>query len=539
MTGFQSPDVPAYICYALVFLVGMTVARSSVDTLLDRYPDRWAFAGTWSLFAAYTILPIALFWFLDYTSIIHDTTLFAAIAVAVLYPQIFSGGVQGIVMPGQTAALWKPFEGWTKHVEDRISSRNKQYRDRFYEQVRSRIAADQALVDRLEALAQERTQNVAALVQDLVPLRQAILQNAPGSRRRLVERLWRELREAEPENYGFLLRDRGFISAWTYWRWLEKGQSKLISALIAISFLLCIVSAYRWWTPYQDRGLLAYYQWRFLKVEATDRDKYRSQKHLAQALQQALQEKDPSKAKVIVAPLIDELTFRGISRRQIEDTRHFIFDVHSHDVDEATIPSLIESLRTENADVRLGVQQLLLDLQNADYQQFKLDRDPFKPLLTWTPNERETPGEVEGFVQLWLQWKATTQAPAPSQPKEIEQHVANFGQSELPGLFFEFNSAIIKPESEPTLKQIVSALTNNTGWNLEIDGYTDSIGSERYNQLLSERRAAAVVQALVQRYGVKQGRLSSKGFGASHKGNNQTEAGRSQNRRVELVRLPS
>jgi outer membrane protein OmpA-like peptidoglycan-associated protein len=535
MSGFQSPDVPAYICYALVFLVGMIVARSSVDTLLDRYPDRWAFAGTWSLFAAYTILPIALFWFLDYTSIIHDTTLFAAIAIAVLYPQIFAGGVQGIVMPGQTAALWKPFEGWTKHVEDRISNRNKRYRDRFDEDVRARIAASQDRMDQLEALARERSQNVAALAQDLNPLMQAVQQNAPGSQRRLVERLWRDLREAEPENYGYLLRQRRFIDWWTYWRWLEKGQSKLISSLIAIGFLLCILIGYRWLVPYQDRGFLAYYQWRFLKVEATDRDKYRSRRYLAQALQD-----NPAKATIIVRPLIDELTFKGIARRQIDDTHRFIVGVHSVDVNKAAIPLLIKSLRTENADVRLGVQQLLLDLQKADYPQFSLDGDPFRPLLKWMPNDKETPGEVEGFVQLWLQWWRATQVPPPSQGTEIEKHLETTGKSELPGLFFEFNSAIIRPESEMALKQIVSALTNNPGWKLEIDGYTDSAGSDKYNQSLSERRAIATVQALVQRYGVKQSRLSSKGFGSSHpKASNETQAGRSQNRRVELVRLPA
>ena len=129
MDQFGSPDVPAFICYLVVLAVGALVARSNVSRILKLIPGHWRFFKTWLLFAAYLLLPITLFWFLDYTSALHDTSLFAALVVAVAYQQIFSGGVQGISMPGQSSKLWMPFERWTERVKDGVATRNKRLLD--------------------------------------------------------------------------------------------------------------------------------------------------------------------------------------------------------------------------------------------------------------------------------------------------------------------------------------------------------------------------------------------------------------------------
>ena len=104
------------------------------------------------------------------------------------------------------------------------------------------------------------------------------------------------------------------------------------------------------------------------------------------------------------------------------------------------------------------------------------------------------------------------------------------------GIYFDFNEATIKPESEPVLKQIVQALTDNPDWKLNVSGHTDNIGGDTYNLDLSKRRAAAVKQALVTRYHIAPDRLSTDGFGASSPiATNETLEGRARNRRVELT----
>ena len=73
---------------------------------------------------------------------------------------------------------------------------------------------------------------------------------------------------------------------------------------------------------------------------------------------------------------------------------------------------------------------------------------------------------------------------------------------------------------------------------IEVAGHTDSVGGTDYNQGLSERRAGTVAQYLVSK-GIKQERIITIGGGENHPvASNDTEAGRAQNRRVELTLLP-
>jgi OmpA-OmpF porin, OOP family len=104
-------------------------------------------------------------------------------------------------------------------------------------------------------------------------------------------------------------------------------------------------------------------------------------------------------------------------------------------------------------------------------------------------------------------------------------------------VFFDTNSANIKPESYPDLDRVVSfmstAVTSATG---VIEGHTDSVGNDAYNQSLSQRRADAVRKYLLDK-GVAAARLESKGFGESQPvADNATAEGRAQNRRVILRR---
>jgi outer membrane protein OmpA-like peptidoglycan-associated protein len=120
---------------------------------------------------------------------------------------------------------------------------------------------------------------------------------------------------------------------------------------------------------------------------------------------------------------------------------------------------------------------------------------------------------------------------------QIEQELKQTGQAEVYGIYFDFASDKIKPESEPVLREIADALNHNPAWKLRVEGHTDNIGGDDYNMNLSQRRAEAVKQALVTRYHIAADRLTPQGFGATRpKEPNDTLAGRARNRRVELVR---
>lgn len=121
--------------------------------------------------------------------------------------------------------------------------------------------------------------------------------------------------------------------------------------------------------------------------------------------------------------------------------------------------------------------------------------------------------------------------------KKIESDLQNKGRAEIYGIYFDFDSAAIRAESEGVLAEIADALKQNPGWKLSIEGHTDNIGGDAHNLDLSQRRAEAVKTALVERYSIAADRLTTAGFGASRpKATNDTIEGRALNRRVELVK---
>ena len=126
--------------------------------------------------------------------------------------------------------------------------------------------------------------------------------------------------------------------------------------------------------------------------------------------------------------------------------------------------------------------------------------------------------------------------PDPNEDRIIERELANDRRTALYGIFFDFNSATIRPRSEPVLREIVVVMSRHPDWALKIEGHTDDIGGAAKNLTLSSQRAAAVRQALIER-GVAENRLTTAGYGASvPRETNTTLTGRARNRRVELSR---
>jgi outer membrane protein OmpA-like peptidoglycan-associated protein len=106
------------------------------------------------------------------------------------------------------------------------------------------------------------------------------------------------------------------------------------------------------------------------------------------------------------------------------------------------------------------------------------------------------------------------------------------------GIHFDVDSAVIQARSEPVIAEIASILRTTPALRFQVEGHTDSDGGAAYNLGLSQRRAQAVVDDLVKRYGIARSRLVAKGFGLTKPvAPNTTEAGKALNRRVELLRL--
>jgi outer membrane protein OmpA-like peptidoglycan-associated protein len=126
---------------------------------------------------------------------------------------------------------------------------------------------------------------------------------------------------------------------------------------------------------------------------------------------------------------------------------------------------------------------------------------------------------------------------AESETDVLYDALKNKGRWATQGILFATGKAELQPESRPVLKEIASTMKKYSDLKILIEGHTDNVGSAASNLALSDARAAAVKAALVADYGVGAERITTKGFGDTKpSAPNATALGRSQNRRVEIVK---
>jgi outer membrane protein OmpA-like peptidoglycan-associated protein len=165
------------------------------------------------------------------------------------------------------------------------------------------------------------------------------------------------------------------------------------------------------------------------------------------------------------------------------------------------------------------------DGDGADFDYVVLD-DPDNPLIL----RAKGPGFSTSVTR--IEFPVPTAAAG-----SLENRLAKDRQALVYGIYFKFNRADIRPVSEPVLQEIATILKKNPDWKLTIVGHTDNVGRDAANLDLSRRRAQSVKTALVERYAINGGRLTTGGFGASQpQAKNDTPEGRARNRRVELTR---
>jgi outer membrane protein OmpA-like peptidoglycan-associated protein len=115
--------------------------------------------------------------------------------------------------------------------------------------------------------------------------------------------------------------------------------------------------------------------------------------------------------------------------------------------------------------------------------------------------------------------------------------IDHYGHVPAYGITFLSGRADISPESVLALREVAAMLDDHPDWRLRVTGHTDNVGAKEANNLLSLKRANAVVAWLLGR-GVKKTRLEAAGAGDSEPvASNETEDGRAKNRRIELVKL--
>jgi outer membrane protein OmpA-like peptidoglycan-associated protein len=145
--------------------------------------------------------------------------------------------------------------------------------------------------------------------------------------------------------------------------------------------------------------------------------------------------------------------------------------------------------------------------------------------------------DMDGCTRRSHQASATAPKKINGHQKDPENLMA--AQSDqIPKILFDFDRAELKPRYYAVLDEAAKIISRSPQTQAEIHGHTDNVGTEAYNQYLSEQRAQVVEQYLVQK-GIAEEKLVTKGFGYTiNAASNASKAGRALNRRVEILLMP-
>jgi OmpA-OmpF porin, OOP family len=197
--------------------------------------------------------------------------------------------------------------------------------------------------------------------------------------------------------------------------------------------------------------------------------------------------------------------------------------------DGATPSGKVQILRNyTNALTGIGAEMMF---EGSYYYIFKIAKDGSE---TWV---KVDPGNYDGRrYELTIVDRTIMKQEVFADAAVMKSGILNTGHIALYGIYFDSGKAIVKADSEKTLKEIATLLKNNSSLKLYVVGHTDSDGSLSMNMELSQQRAKAVVDILVGQYNIAKNRLDPKGLGPlAPVSTNRTAEGKAKNRRVELV----
>jgi hypothetical protein len=389
-----SPDIQAFYCYAVVFFAGLIVAWVRLRRFFEGKPGAWGIVSSWGLFASYSLIPVALFWFLDRTGSIHDTSLFAAILIGFGYQQVLTGTAAAARIPGDLGKWWQPFQSWANWTSNRILDRIKLRSDRFNALVIREIRNDsQSQLPKLKLLAYNNVADPAALQTQVdaldTPQNQALL-GAAGVLEKQVTLLYRAIRDVRDGDY--LLFRGGVISRLQYFWYVREGRSVLRAVFAGVLVLVGLT-----WIALNLQNSLAtsrYYLWRLTKTNSTETDQIRAKAHLIDHICEL--------PAANLRLLTEALQHDNLRVETADRLLAIIVETRSKLPPSALLSQLTASLRSEDPDVRARVQSTLLYLA----------RDggfcaPSAALKEWKPSKSDSSVYIDEQIENWTrEWKS-------------------------------------------------------------------------------------------------------------------------------------
>ena len=401
-----SPYLSSYYCYLVVLFFGLIAVYSLVSGLFEDYPGALGTVNFWLLLLAYTFIPVLLFWFLDRTNAIHDTSIFAAILIALGYRQVLGGDVAGIRVSGEIGKVWQPFEAWANWVSDRIRARVQLNTERFTDEVIKWVRQDAKKLESLKKLALLRSANPQKLQADFDALDTVdtrALWGVEGVSEKQIRYLYQALRSI-PDGVR-LMEKSGIISFLQYHWYAREWKSKSRALLLAV-VVVVVVACFG--SQFLTSGNWAhYYLWRLQKANTTASDQFRSKEEYTKLLK--------ASPEAEFARIERLLRYQALPL-DVAD-RLLAIAVENRGSTKSGIQNwLIGALLSDNPDVRARLQSALLYL--ADDKNVCVGES----LRNWKPSKNDSSTQIDQRIKDWQAFwsKGSSTGACPEAPKPLQ-----------------------------------------------------------------------------------------------------------------------
>jgi hypothetical protein len=406
-SGFFSPEFDARFCYLIVMLAGMLTAVREVDTRLAKIPGAWSDPGAHRLFAFLWLTPVVLFFLLDRSGAINDTSPVAALVVAVSYGAILSASSGEGTIAQSLKGLWSKLLGdmdkLSANMQARMQLRNFEYRRRMIEE----IAGRKESFERLRALAQRLVDDPGKLDEALTAIDVQYPTDSGLATWKKTEHLIGALNRVYvsrrlPDEVHDLLREERLIGWRTYARvpgeqvgGLWRNLSVLVPATLIVALALASTTDY----AHLERGWL---HWRLSKSNVTASDLTRTREAL---IERVVRSPIPAEELYVLAASIREATaparIDGIIGVMTDGVRE---RADREKVTPDLIVALILSLRTASIEGRGRVNAALVYLADARLKSIAENKDALATLdrlRRWVPSEKDTVTDLAARTDDW------------------------------------------------------------------------------------------------------------------------------------------
>jgi len=396
-------DLNPLWCYAIVLLAGALSAYWEVSDRFKPYPDAWKLAGTWLLMLAFTALPALLFFVLDRTGAIHDTSVFAALLIGFGYQQVLSGQIASAKAPSEVSILWQPFVKWVDWMNGRIRQRVARDDNRLREKLIADVLSSKDKYQLLLNLIVQHVPNPKDVQEKLKAEEESVkdlqdpIDKASAIRFRQAARLYEALLGID--DYRYLLKRADLLVPSD----LNSPGTRLPSFtsfflfclfLLFLIALLPVGASTKAWMYGQYRAdLIDFYVWRVARTNSSEADKYRTNEQLVAYLA------NPQTASYACQDLAAVLRYESLSPK---DADRVLATLLANDPPGGACNPLLhqllfEALRAPNSDVRARIQDSLIWLYSEESPKEKLPDS----LKNWKPKPSESPADIEQNISLW------------------------------------------------------------------------------------------------------------------------------------------